>query len=114
EAPSPRPAGGGGAKDTSTAPTPAASVSPGTADPRLRRLVLRLSPAVAALAGESASPSLECAGSAEWGDGEQVAVEYDGRLGALVYRAPEGQQQQVELYLCGVSGPVRTVVVPLP
>lgn len=56
---------------------------------------------------------LDCAGDADWGAGVRVPASYDGRLGALVYRTPSEEGQQVELFLCGVDGPVRSTVLPV-
>ena len=49
-----------------------------------------------------------------WGEGDLLAVRYDGRRGVLVFRAPEGDAQQVDLFLCGETAPTRSTVVPVP
>lgn len=55
-----------------------------------------------------------CRGDAQWGPGGVVPVIYDDALGVLVYRAPEDDEQLVELYLCGDTDPLRTAVLPAP
>lgn len=55
-----------------------------------------------------------CRGDAEWGAGGVVPVIYDEALGVLVYRAPQDDEQLVELYLCGDTDPLRTAVLPAP
>jgi hypothetical protein len=43
-----------------------------------------------------------------------VPAEYQNAPAALVYRRPEGSSQVVELFVCGVSQPVRTATLPAP
>lgn len=49
-----------------------------------------------------------------WGAGRVVVVRYDGSLGALVYRAPRGDTQVADLYLCGRDEPARSITLPAP
>ena len=49
-----------------------------------------------------------------WGEGDLLWVRYDGRRAALVFRAPEGDTRQVDLFLCGETEPIRSTVVPVP
>ncbi|WP_243058298.1 hypothetical protein [Nocardioides sp. SR21] len=48
------------------------------------------------------------------GPGRVVSVTYDGDRGWLVYRAPQGESQVVDLYLCGRSKPTRSITLPAP
>lgn len=95
------------------APTDTAGQAPSVRSDRFRRDAVRL-----ARAGEVSELSdtllAECAGVEEWGEGERVPATYDGKLGALVYRAPEEGWQRVDLFLCGVTGVVRSTLLPLP
>lgn len=95
------------------APTDAAREAPPVRSDRFRRDAVRL-----ARAGEVSELSdtllADCAGVEEWGEGERVPATYDGKLGALVYRAPEEGWQRVDLFLCGVTGVVRSTLLPLP
>lgn len=50
----------------------------------------------------------------EWGAGRVVVVRYDGSLGALVYRAPRGDTQVADLYLCGRDEPTRSITLSAP
>jgi hypothetical protein len=43
-----------------------------------------------------------------------VPAQVDGELGLVVYRRPLGQDQGVELYVCGTPDPVRTLTLPAP
>jgi hypothetical protein len=47
-------------------------------------------------------------------DAEIVSATYEGAPAALVYHAPAGTTQVVDLYVCGTSKPVRTVTLPTP
>jgi hypothetical protein len=55
-----------------------------------------------------------CRGSEAWGEGTVVRVQYDGRRGALVLRAPDGDQRRADLYLCGSPAIERSVLLPAP
>lgn len=48
------------------------------------------------------------------GEGELVAVTYNDLPGVLVYRAPVGPTQQVDLFLCGQPAAVRTLQLRAP
>ncbi len=48
------------------------------------------------------------------GAGQKVPVRYDGERGWLVFRAPEGDTQVVDLYLCGHDEPTRSITLPAP
>lgn len=58
----------------------------------------------------TADAKVGCSVSA--GRGRRVLVTYEGQLGVLVYRRPEGGRQQVELHLCGSLAPRRTTEIP--
>lgn len=47
-------------------------------------------------------------------DAEIVPATYERAPAALVYHAPAGTTQVVDLYVCGTSKPVRTVTLPTP
>ena len=49
-----------------------------------------------------------------WGSGTLVPVEYDGVPAVLVLRAPRGDTQVADLYLCGDPDPVRSITLPAP
>lgn len=55
-----------------------------------------------------------CVPQEAWGSGDLLPATYDGELGMLVYRAPRGDVQRVDLYLCGTRTPVRSVLIPMP
>lgn len=46
------------------------------------------------------------------GPGRRVSVTYDGQPGALVFRAPVGSTQRVDLFLCGRQDALRSVRLP--
>ena len=48
------------------------------------------------------------------GNGETVAVTFDGLPGALVFRAPVGSTQQVDLFLCGERDALRSMDLRAP
>lgn len=48
------------------------------------------------------------------GSGETVPVTYDGLPGALVFRAPVGSTQQVDLFLCGEPEALRSLRLRAP
>ena len=48
------------------------------------------------------------------GPGHLVPVRYDGARAWLVFRAPEGESQVVDLYLCGSTKPARSITLPTP
>jgi hypothetical protein len=60
------------------------------------------------------STTSACAPQQAWGSGRLLPATYDGELGMLVYRAPRGDVQRVDLYLCGTRTPVRSVLIPMP
>ncbi len=80
---------------------------------RFREDALRLAPLAVTASSELAAKTA-CAGAADWSEGDRVPARYDGRLGALVYREATPEGQEVELFLCGVDGPVRTTTLPAP
>ena len=59
----------------------------------------------------SADPTCPLPGS---GSGETVSVTYDGLPGALVFRAPVGSTQQVDLFLCGEPEALRSLRLRAP
>ena len=48
------------------------------------------------------------------GPGRRVAAEVDGQAGAVVFRRPSGDLQDVAIYVCGDAVPVRTLTLPAP
>jgi hypothetical protein len=48
------------------------------------------------------------------GSGETLSVTYDGLPGALVFRAPVGSTQQVDLFLCGERDALRSLRLRAP
>jgi hypothetical protein len=52
--------------------------------------------------------------SGRLGPGEKVPARYDGQRGWLVFRAPEGDSQVVDLYLCGHDEATRSITLPAP
>jgi len=48
------------------------------------------------------------------GRGRRLAAEVDGQPGVVVFRKPDGAAQQAEVYVCGVTEPVRTLTLPAP
>jgi hypothetical protein len=79
-----------------------------------RRDARRLAAFTPVAAGKADALLKACGGAADWGAGDVVPATYSGQLGALVYRTPTSDGQQVELFLCGVDGPVRSVTLPAP
>ncbi|WP_310528006.1 hypothetical protein, partial [Nocardioides sp.] len=62
-------------------------------------------------AGSSPDPACPLPGA---GAGTNVPVTYDGLPGALVFRAPVGSTQQVDVFLCGRRGALRSLRLPAP
>lgn len=65
---------------------------------------------------ESYGTELDAAGCPRlraWGRGELYYASYDGQPGALLFRAPVGASQRVDLFLCGERAPERTTFVPV-
>jgi len=48
------------------------------------------------------------------GSGKRVSVTYGGLPGALIFRAPVGSTQQVDLFLCGEPDALRSLRLPAP
>lgn len=48
-----------------------------------------------------------------WGTGLLVPARYDGRLGAVIFRAAKGETQVVDLFLCGNDEPTRSITLPV-
>jgi hypothetical protein len=48
------------------------------------------------------------------GDAVLVPATYEKAPAALVYHAPAGSTQVVDLYICGSAKPVRSVTLPTP
>lgn len=48
------------------------------------------------------------------GRGRRVLAEVDGRDGVVVFARPSGEAQDVAIYVCGDSVPVRTLTLPAP
>lgn len=43
-----------------------------------------------------------------------LTAEIDGQVGVVVFRRPVEEAQGVELYVCGVAAPARTITLPAP
>jgi hypothetical protein len=61
--------------------------------------------------GSLAQNGFGCAAGA-WGGGRYVRVAFDREAGWLVYRAPRGGTQVVDLFLCGEDSPERSTTLP--
>jgi hypothetical protein len=48
------------------------------------------------------------------GAGDAVPIRYDGSRAVLLYRAPRGDTQVVDLYICGRDEVARTITLPAP
>jgi len=48
------------------------------------------------------------------GQGRRLLAQVDGEPGVVVFRRPDGESQQAELYVCGTRAPVRTLTLPAP
>lgn len=46
--------------------------------------------------------------------GRQVAAEVDGLPGLVLFERPDGDAQDVAIYVCGTPDPVRTLTLPAP
>ncbi len=55
----------------------------------------------------------ECS-AADWGRGTFVPVRYAGDAGVLVFRAPTGDSQVVDLFQCGSAKVLRSITLPAP
>ena len=63
--------------------------------------------------GGDGSFAAECS-AADWGGGTFVPVRYAGDAGVLVFRAPEGDSQVVDLFQCGSAKVLRSITLPTP
>lgn len=115
----------GGAEGRGTGPTPTRGdppedeASPGgvrVRPERFRQDVRELARAASGVSSDlEAQGLLDCGGYQDWGEGVAIATEYGGRAGVLVFRTPDPDgSRRVDLFLCGVPGPVRTVVLAAP
>lgn len=50
----------------------------------------------------------------DWGSGRYVAVRYAGDPGWIVFRNPEGDTQEADLFLCGSELAQRSLTLPYP
>jgi hypothetical protein len=50
----------------------------------------------------------------DWGSGRYVAVRYAGDPGWIVFRKPEGDTQEADLFLCGSELARRSLTLPYP
>lgn len=75
--------------------------------PQVRQL-RRLSETTATFSADPGCPLPDA------GSGETVSVTYDGLPGALIFRAPVGGTQQVDLFLCGEPDALRSLRLPAP
>lgn len=62
---------------------------------------------------DPAAAAVGC-GTAGLPRGQVVGVRYDGAAGHLVFLPAQGDSQVVNLYLCGVRHPARSVTLPAP
>jgi len=65
-----------------------------------------------AQSGDALSSAATCPAGA-WGGGRYVRVVVGKEAGWLVYRAPRGDTQVVDLFLCGTDAPERSATLPL-
>jgi len=65
-----------------------------------------------AQSGDALTGAATCPPGA-WGGGRYVRVVLDREAGWLVYRAPRGDTQVVDLFLCGTDSPERSATLPL-
>jgi hypothetical protein len=82
-----------------------------TSDARLKPQVRALRPAAPFTSSYSADPACVLEPDAV---GDHVSVTFDGDPGVLIYSAPVAGLQQVELYLCGQPGAVRSLRLRAP
>ena len=100
--------------------TPPVPVSPRHFAADVRRIRVDLAPLAVGQTSKnpSALSSSPAGGGAcdpdHWGAGTFVPVRYDGRSGVLVFRAPRGDSQVVELFGCGSPEVLRSVTLPAP
>ena len=71
----------------------------------LKAQVRRLRPEAAATSSFSGFDCLVDRADSE----DHVSVTYEGEPGVLVYRPPAAGRQRVDIYLCGVADPMRSV-----
>ncbi|HEX5090059.1 MAG TPA: hypothetical protein VFV89_19785, partial [Nocardioides sp.] len=67
----------------------------------------------AALSHNGDVAGLERCAPGPWGGGRYVRVAFGGESGWLVYRAPRGGTQVVDLFLCDTESPERSATLPL-
>lgn len=112
----------GGSSDSQLAPEAQKSVAPLASTPTLSATDPSLEDELLSARSTLASRS-EDTGAAEayatcdlprLGKGRQVAAQVDGQPGLVLFRRPDGAAQQVELYVCGTTDPVRTLTLPAP
>ncbi len=89
-------------------PTPAPSTLGGFVDLTDDATLERQVRALRRTAGSSFSAAASCALS-DAGPGEQVGVTVDGQPGVVVFRAPAGSTQRVEVFLCDQPAAVRSL-----
>lgn len=63
---------------------------------------------------EPAPTEASCQRQRAWGKGYLLWASYDDAPGALLFRAPVGLSQRVDLFLCGQRTPERTTFVRAP
>lgn len=85
----------------------------GAAALRLRDQAVRLARFVAVDGTAASVAKARCRGR-DWGTGRVVPIRYDGSPAVLVYRAPRGDTQVVDLYLCGRDDASRSITLPAP
>lgn len=113
-----------GSSDSQLAPESLKSTAPTPEDvyPTLSSLAGDLEGALLDLRSTDPAPSAEAGGVDALlacdlrgiGGGRRVAAEVDGQDGVVVFRRPSGDLQDVAVYVCGDSDPVRTLTLPAP
>ncbi|MBC2932125.1 hypothetical protein [Nocardioides sp. zg-1228] len=86
-----------------------------SADSRLDDELLALRPQASARHRVVGSPdAVDGCDLPDLGRGRRLLVEVDGQPGVVVFRRPDGAAQQAEVYVCGITDPVRTLTLPAP
>lgn len=111
--------GSGSSELSESAPQELRSTAPGAGSPSLSTSSDDLDQQLLGLRGTTAEVPLapDAATACETGatgPGRRVLAEVDGQPGLVVLRRPDGAAQQAEVYVCGITDPVRTVTLPAP
>ena len=111
--------GPGGSELSVPAPQELRSTAPGADSPSLSTSSDDLDQQLLGLRGTTAKVPLapDAATACETGatgPGRRVLAEVDGQPGLVLLRRPDGAAQQAEVYVCGITDPVRTLTLPAP